>query len=137
MLRRTIGVLLSLTGIVAMVIAALMLGAENPMAPSGSTGDAEAQQWVWHWRWWALATLATGIAIVIAGCGVFLRKPWGLLLVLIVALVLSVTPWILGGIGWLRFAYEEPTLWESGVFGAVGLAALIGLLRTPRGDIRT
>lgn len=134
MLLRATGVLLSLAGITAIVIGALMLGAENPLAPSGSPGDAQAQQWLLHWRSWALAQLVLGAATVIAGVGVLLRRSWGLVLLTVVALVSSIAPWLVGAIGWLRFEYERPTIWESVVFAAIGLAALTGLLRRGRHD---
>jgi hypothetical protein len=137
MLRRIVGVLLLLAGLAAIVIAGLMLGTDNPLAPSGSPGDAQGQQWLFHWRSWALAQFVLGAVIVIAGLGVFLRRQWGLLLLLGAALVSSVAPWLLRAIGLLRFEYERPAIWESVVFAAIGLAALAGLLRTAPADNRS
>jgi hypothetical protein len=137
MLHRIVGVLLLLAGLAAIVIAALMLATDNPLAPSGSPGDAQAQQWLLHWRSWAVAQLVLGAAIVIAGLGVLLRRQWGLLLLLGAALVSSVAPWLLRAIGWLRFEYERPAIWESVVFAAIGLGALAGLLRTAPADNRS
>jgi hypothetical protein len=134
MLRRIIGALLLLAGATAIVIAALMLGTDNPLTPPRSAGDAQAQQWLLHWRSWALAQLILGAATVVAGVGVLLRRQWGLLLLLLVALVSLLAPWLVSAIGWVRYEYERPTIWESVVFAAIGVAALTGLLRRGHRD---
>lgn len=127
MRMRAIGVLVGLCGVIGVAIAVAALSMQNPLAPSGGAGDAQSQQWLVHWRTWNLVTLLIGVATAFSGLGIYFRRQWGILLILVVALILAGAPWVIHFMGLLRFDYEKPRLWESLLFAAVAVAATYGL----------
>jgi len=137
MKMRAIGVLVGLCGVIGVAVAVDALLMQNPLAPLGSVRDAQAQQWLVHWRSWNLVALLIGIATVFSGLGVYLRKQWGFLVLLVVSLILAVTPWVFHRAGLVRFGYEEPSFWESLVFAVVAAAAAYGFALHGRANVKT
>jgi len=137
MAMRIIGGLVILCGVAALVVGVMALWMQNPLAQSVSLVEHRAQEWMMHWRWWGIGDLLLGTVIVISGCLIFLRKQWGLLLLATAAIALAAAPWVLDGLGLLRFQYEQPILWESALFSAVGAAALVTWLRAGRAHVET
>ena len=134
---RILGAIVTLLGAFLSVSSLWALSLSNPLTPPGSPGDLSAQQWLLHWRLWGWATLVLGLVTAGGGIGVFFRKRWSFLLLFGVAILVAVVPWLFVAAGAARFAYEAPSVWESALFLAIGLCALVGHLHLRRTHVRT
>jgi hypothetical protein len=129
---RILGAIVTLLGAFLAVSSLWALSLSNPLAPPGSP-----QQWLLHWRLWGWVTLVLGLVTVAGGIGVFFLKRWSFLLLFGVAILVAVVPWLFVAAGAARFAYEAPSVWESALFLAIGLCALVGHLHLRRTHVRT
>jgi len=86
-----------------------------------------------HWRVWGLAIACLGGAIATAGAAVALNKRWGLLLLGIVLLVGAIAPWVVQGLGLVRYPFERAGLADTMVLMAFALLALWGYFLRPQG----
>ena len=134
---RIAGVVSILGGLAAVVVGVLGFTMTKAMTDLPASQPFDAQQWAFHWKVSSLLIVAIGAALAVAGSALLKRKRWGFMVIVSAATVTALLPWVLSIVGFSQYAFEQPTVLESAVYIAIGIAALIGFRRFGAGSERT
>jgi hypothetical protein len=135
MWSKIFGGVAAISGVTAVIFAATALLDSSNMSESlawalNSVGSSlDRGDWLLHWRFSSVFLGVVGLAISIAGVAVTLGRRWGLSVISAVAAIAGVFPWVLGAVGFARYAFEAPSALETFALLFVALVTAAAYIR--------
>ena len=137
MKTRIAGVLSGFAGLAAVVVGGWGLTMTEATSELPASQPFDPRHWALHWKISSILIVAIGVALTVAGSAIFRLKRWGFVVLMFAAAVTAILLWAFTIVGFSQYAFEQPTVLESAVSLAVGIAAFVAYRRSRAGNERT
>ena len=134
MLLVVLGIALALLGISGLVRGTALSEFADTAARHFSATGFDGQTWRAHWTFWNAGVGCAGVAFVVAGAALALRRRWGLLVMAGVLFLIAVTPLVLQMLGVALFPSERPRVGDTVILLSFAAIVAASYFRRPGTD---
>ena len=126
MLRKAIGSVVLLLGVLALLLGLFGYGQASEMAPLAGGSSSDVVTWESHWRAATITYATLGALMAVGGALILQGYIWGTLVAAAAVATGGALPWIATMTNYARFDFESPNAVETILL--FGMAVFLGIL---------
>ena len=131
MLRKVLGLVVTLLGALATALSAYAFTRADYMADLAEGAGEDRATWIFHWQFSTAMFAFLSLLLLLGGCLILVRRSIGALIASMAILLMGLSSWVASAVGFSRYPFEAPNVVETVLL--LGLSGFLLLLFLRRG----